>query len=349
MIGSEPLIAFLPTFLVASPNSGWILPTALVLLAGTGAYSVFRYLLEAQGAPDHLQNNNNASGIEAPDEMPHARTRSSTPITRERALVRDGGTLSNFVDLPQLDQLPIGNIREIIAPQHFDDLPDSIDAGLLAAIDQLLDETDSEAKLVSLKTVAGFRVRNAVDALSQVALYDHSSYLRAKAVASLADLDHPSVFPPIVLACADSSREVRAAAARALVKVTFDRGDEWIRAALSEEKHVSRQIARAAVEGGIAERSFDRLTMRDERAVYEGVALVVLLTMTGETEKLLEAIRGHKDTATRLALLHAVRVANVAAVVPDLTAFIAAEPLNSVIADKARETVLGICPAPLIV
>jgi hypothetical protein len=163
----------------------------------------------------------------------------------------------------------------------------------------------------------------------------------------LADFDHQSVFETIVLSCADPSREVRAAGARALVKVTFDRGDEWARFALGDDKYLRRQVARAAVEAGLAERSFDRLTLRDERSVYEAFALVYLMVKADETEKIFDAIAGHRDTKTRIALLHILKVANVAEVIPPLSALIAAEPMSSVVADKAREVLLAINALPV--
>ena len=257
----------------------------------------------------------------------------------------------NYSESLEINHLPIGKIDSISSPTPFSELEDSDDEGLLAAIDELQDDSDadSEFRLIALRVLAGFRNRNSVDELSQIALYDLSSNLRAKAVMMLADFDHESVFEPIVLACADPSREVRAAAARALVKVSFDRSDAWTRIALAEDQYMSRQVARAAVEAGIAERSFDRLVLSDEKAVEEAFALVYLLIRTGETEKLFEAIRDHRDLKTRVALLHAVRVANVAEVIPSLTAFIAAEPMGSVVADKAREALLGINAMPVAV
>jgi len=245
--------------------------------------------------------------------------------------------------------LPISRIDGITVPHSIEALDESRDEGLLAAIDELQDDADADAdiRMIALRVLAGFRSSNSVEALSQIALYDLSTTLRAKAVGMLADFDHESVFEAIVLSCADPSREVRAAGARALVKVTFDRGDEWARFVLSDDRYMSRQVARAAVEAGLVERSFDRLTLNDERSVYEAFALVYLLIKTGETDKIIHAIREHRDTKTRLAILHILKVANVAEVIPHLTALIAAEPISSVVADKARETLLGITAMPV--
>ena len=220
---------------------------------------------------------------------------------------------------------------------------------MLAAIDEVQDDSDadSEFRAVALRVLAGFKTRNSAEALSQIALYDLSSNLRAKAVGMLADFDHQSVFETIVLSCADPSREVRAAGARALFKVTFDRGDEWARLALGNDRYLCRQIARAAIEAGLAERSFDRLTLRDDKSVYEAFALVYLMVKAGEIEQIFEAIANHRDLKTRVALLHILKVANVAEVIPPLSAFIGAEPISSIVGDKAREVLLGITGLPV--
>lgn len=305
----------------------------------------------------------------SPNETSFAREDQQSPMSRNREVLgrpagaptrtelahhasNDTSNFSkNYAESLEINHLPIGRINSISEASPIEELEDSDDEGLLAAIDEVQDDSDadSEFRLIALRVLAGFKNRNAIDELSQIALYDLSSNLRAKAVMMLADFDHESVFEPIVLACADPSREVRAAGARALVKVNFDRGDAWTRFAHSDDRFMSRQVAKAAVEAGIAERSFDRLVLNDEKAVHEAFALVYLLVRTGETDKLFEAIRDHRDLKTRVALLHALRVANVAEVIPQLSAFIAAEPMGSVVADKARETLLGINAMPVSV
>ena len=289
------------------------------------------------------------------DRSRTATRRAATPATKadlaESASSDASNFSKNYAESLEINHLAIGRINSISMPMPVEDLEDSDDEGLLAAIDELQDDSDadSEFRLIALRVLAGFKNRNSIDELSQIALYDLSSNLRSKAVMMLADFDHESVFEPIVLACADPSREVRAAGARALVKVSFDRASAWTRIALADDQFTSRQVARAAVEAGIAERSFDRLVLNDEKAVEEAFALVYLLIRTGETEKLFEAIRDHRDLKTRVALLHAVKVANVAEVIPSLSAFIAAEPMGSVVADKAREALLGINAMPVAV
>jgi HEAT repeat protein len=336
--------------------SGVYLAAALVLLAGLGVY-VFLRVRGAASKPDRESALAGiADAVSTEDSNDRSRTatkRSSTFPTKAELAHSASSDASNFsknyAESLEINHLPIGRITTITAASPFEELEDSDDEGLLAAIDEVQDDSDvdSEFRLIALRVLAGFRARNAVEELSQIALYDLSSTLRAKAVMMLADFDHESVFEAIVLACADPSREVRAAGAKALVKVTFDRANAWTRFATSDDQYLSRQVARAAVEAGIVERSFDRLVLSDEKAVHEAFALFYLLIKTGETDKMFDAIRDHRDVKTRVALLHVIKLANVAEVIPSLTAFIAAEPMGSVVADKAREALLAINAIPV--
>lgn len=310
---------------------------ALLLIGGVGVFLFFRSRggVAAKDAAAPVAARPVAELRTPPDRKPSPRPhKTPKPPTEDAANIRD---------------LPISGLDGLDAPHAVKSLADSNDEGLLAAIDEVQDDSDadSEFRSIALRVLAGFKNQNSIEALSQIALYDLSTNLRTQAVGMLADFDHESVFETIVLACADPSREVRAAGARALVKVTFDRGQEWARFALADDRFAARQVARAAVEAGLVERSFDRLTLKDEKAVYEAFTLVYLLVKTGETEKVFDAIRDHRDTKIRLALLHILHVANVAEVIPQLSAFIAAEPMSSVVADKARETLLGITAMPV--
>ena len=192
----------------------------------------------------------------------------------------------------------------------FDPLLISNDESLISAIEQTYDEfeEDEQVRELAVRVLAAFKTRNSVEALSQVALYDLSSNVRSKAVAILADYDHESVFETILSACADPTREVKAAAARALFKVSFDRSDAWTRISESGDTYKMKHAARAAIAGGLLERSFDRLIHQDSKVVYEAVALVALLINAGETDEIFKAIEYHRHTGVKLALLHVIKV-----------------------------------------
>lgn len=330
--------------------------TELLIVAAIGVFGAGLFNFSWKKKSDESTIGQKRDIDSKPIERQRRYDRKATEKHNKESLARTASDTSanfskSYASSEDISHLPITRINGISEPSLFEALPESDDPDLLDAIDQLSedDEADSDAeiRMLAIRILNRFKTSNSVAALSQVALYDLSATLRSKAVAILSEFDHESVFDTIILACADPSREVRAAGARAMVKLTFDRGDAWSRAAHSKDVLFSRQVARAAVESGIAERSFDRLVMRDEKAAYEAFALVYLLIRTGETEKIFDAIRSHNDIKTRLALLHSIKAANIAEIIPDLSKFISDEPMTSQVADKAREALLGITAVPV--
>lgn len=239
----------------------------------------------------------------------------------------------------EYSRLPINSFTGLKPAALFGELPTSDDSGLFSAIDQALDENDDdvEVRMLAMRVLAAFKTYESMDALSQIALYDLSVHLRSKAVSTLADFDHESVFETIVLACSDPTREVRAAASRAIVKLSFDRADAWVRIIESGDQSRISQAAAAAVEAGLAKLSFERLAHRDERVAYEAFTMAVLLVRGGEAAALFEAIWKHRDPKVRLALLQVLKAADDVSIRPQLEALIAAGSLPAELIDKAKE------------
>ncbi|MCY7377586.1 MAG: HEAT repeat domain-containing protein [Pyrinomonadaceae bacterium] len=209
------------------------------------------------------------------------------------------------------EYLPVFSIRRLELARSFDDLPISGDDALMDAIEQTHDELeeDSEVRELAVRILAAFKTRNSVEALSQVALYDLLANLRSKAVTILSEFDHESVFEAVLMACADPTREVRAAAARALTKLTFDRADAWTRITeLDAEEGRIVTAARAAMESGFVDMSFDRLVHQDRKYAYEAFTLMALLIKAGETEKIFNALGNHRDMNVRKAVLHTIKI-----------------------------------------
>lgn len=213
-------------------------------------------------------------------------------------------------DLDSTIPLPVFSFNRIEPSTSYTQLPLSNEEALISAIEQTQDEyeEDEEVRDLALRILAAFRTKNSLEALSQIAIYDLSSSLRSKAISVLTDFDHESVFETILLGCADPTREVRAAAARGLTRLSFDRTDAWTRLLETSEKGRMRQIARAAIEGGFVERSFDRLIHRDKKYAYEAFVLLALIIKSSDVEVLMEALRNHKDPKVRLAILHVFKV-----------------------------------------
>lgn len=248
--------------------------------------------------------------ISAKPVITHAKPAVATSLDRSDSLNLDLKIFQEKMRKLQYAQLPINSFDNLSPAKLYEPLPLSNDQSLTNAIEQANEEfeEDETVRDLALRILTAFRTRNSVESLSQIALYDLSSNLRSKAVSTLTDFDHESVFEPILLACADPTREVRAAAARGLFRLNFDRADAWKRIIESNDEFRMSHAARAATESGIVVKSFDRLVHDDLKVAYEAFALVALLIRAGETQEIFEAIKSHKDERVRFALLHVLKV-----------------------------------------
>ncbi|MDQ3801251.1 MAG: hypothetical protein M3384_17660 [Acidobacteriota bacterium] len=240
--------------------------------------------------------------------------------------------------------LPVFGFQKLKPASPFDALPISNDEALLSAVEQTQEEyeEDEEIRDLAVRILQAFKTRNAVEALSQVALYDLSSTLRSKSVSILAEFDHESVFEAILLASADPTREVRAAAARAFTRLSFDRADAWTRITESGEAGKMRHAARAAIEGGYVERIFDRLVHRDSKYAYEAVALIAMLIKAGETDVVFEKLKTSKDAMLQRAILHVIKISDEQSVLNELYALLEQENLSPGLKKSVDQTIEAI-------
>lgn len=260
-----------------------------------------------------LRKHNNIINKKRPKRNSAAKTLSKEKVAQLAKLNQaqlEAAAKIKDIQLAGLSDLPFSNIFRLEYPHLSDALQTSDDEGLIEAIDQVLDEfnEDEEMKEVAMRILAASRARNSVEALAQVALYDLSANVRSKAIEFLSEFDHHTVFETIIIACADPTREVRAAAARGLTRLSFNRGDAWARAALLDDQGRKRQIARAAIEGGLVERYFDRLIHSDMKQAYEAFALMTLLLKARETDPIANALEDHQNNTVRIALIHVIKV-----------------------------------------
>jgi hypothetical protein len=245
---------------------------------------------------------------EKQSKLPNSKILGGTGTNGSQEIVVN--TTTKDVQLLNKKDLPVYQIRELEMPNPFQPLPTSNDEALMGAIEQINEETEEDETIrdLAVRILTMFKTRNSVEALSQVALYDLSTSLRVKAVLTLSEFDHESTFETLLLACADPTREVRAAAARALTKLSFDRADAWARIAECGEDWRMIQSARAAIESGFVERYFDRLISNDFKQCYEAFSLMTLLIRAGETDLIFQAINENRDINVSLALLQVVKV-----------------------------------------
>jgi HEAT repeat protein len=125
--------------------------------------------------------------------------------------------------------------------------------------------------------------------------------VRAAAVTSLGNIGHETVFPSVLIAMADEAREVRAAAARALSRLSFDRADAYVRVWETADEVTLRHLASACVGAGLANQALSRLASDDRRQAYEAFSLLSLVAKGGQADLILRVVEEHKDLNVRLA------------------------------------------------
>lgn len=166
-----------------------------------------------------------------------------------------------------------------------------------------LQDADVEARAAAARHLAQFHVQSSVEALRQLAASDPEPAVRSAAVTSLGEIEHESIFAPVLMAFADEAREVRAAAARSLSRMNFDRSEGYVRLIETADAETLRNVASACLKAGMVGQAIDRMISEDRRLAYEAFSLLSLLAKANETEPLLEAINSHPETGVRLALI----------------------------------------------
>ena len=193
-----------------------------------------------------------------------------------------------------------GEIIDLDPVRAIEQLPEWLDDETLASALERLESVDVEARIAAAQSLAQFQVQRAVDALSAMASNDTAPAVRAAAVNSLGIINHESVFVAVLLGLADGSREVCAAAARALSRLSFERADAYARVIETADPVTLRCVAHACIASGMAARAIDRLASDDRRQAYEAFSMVTLLVKADETKPVFHAIENHPDVDVRL-------------------------------------------------
>ena len=204
-----------------------------------------------------------------------------------------GDALSVIEQITQLE--PASFVEEL--PEHSDD--EQLNRAL-----SLLGSVDVQERAEALKALAQFRVRSSVEAITRLARHETEPNLRAIAIFSLGAIDHESVFAAILIGMADESREVRAAAARALNRLSFDRADAYIRVIETSDEETITNVAKACIQAGIVSQNVDRVASSDYRQAYETFSLICLLAKANMNDPILNAIVDHPNMDVRLKAVH---------------------------------------------
>ena len=219
----------------------------------------------------------------------------------------------------------------------FEELPETADdEKFVSALEQVQSEALSE-RTGAIKTLGLFPVKSSIAALARVARMDPESSLKALAVSSLAFINHESVFPSILIAMADESREVRAAAARSLSRLSFDRADAYIRVTETDDNESLCDVADACIKAGIATQSINRMSTGDHQA-YESMAVVSLLVKAKRFEPLLDAMTNHTDLDVRLVAIHILGLSGDSSVIEPMRDLVE-ESHNDVVGDALLEAI----------
>jgi HEAT repeat protein len=181
-----------------------------------------------------------------------------------------------------------------------EDLPESSPDEAFAETLAKAESQDVTERTQAVKDLAQFHIQSSVSMLSTIACCDLEPPLRALAIAGLASINHESVFPAILIGMADESREVRAAAARALSRLEFDRADAYVRVIETADDDLLKQVASACIRSGIVAQNIDRLASNDRRQAYESYSLICLLAKAGMIEPVIEAVHSHQKIEVRL-------------------------------------------------
>lgn len=167
-----------------------------------------------------------------------------------------------------------------------------------------IESIDADERAAAIKMLVQYRVQKSIEAIAKVARHDSEPSLRSLATTSLGSLNHESVFPTILIGMSDEAREVRAAAARTLNRLSFDRADAVARVVESGDAEMIQSVARAVVNSGMLAQNIDRLANSDHRQAYETFTLISVLAQGNMAEPVVHAITTHSRTDVKLKLVH---------------------------------------------
>jgi HEAT repeat protein len=210
----------------------------------------------------------------------------------------------------------------------FEELPPGDEDEELAKSLAGLEGADEAARILVAQELALHPVQAAVSTLTSMVIEDSEPSVRAAAVASLGSIDHESVLGPVLIGLSDESRIVRAAAARTLTSLHFDRADAYVRAMETADSAMLRKVAQACVSTGIVGQAVDRLASEDRRQAYEAFSLFSLLARAGETQPIIDVIETHRDEEVSLCAVRVLNMAGQSDVVPKLRELAARESLS---------------------
>jgi HEAT repeat protein len=220
----------------------------------------------------------------------------------------------------------VADARELVPFTDVEALPESLDDKNLAVALAQLTDAHAEVRVSAARALGQFRVWSSIRALTSIVSSDKSAGARAAAVTSLGNINHVDVFAHLLIAFSDEAREVRAAAARSLSRLSVDRSLALVRLLELEDETIARAVARACIKTGMVSKAVDKLTNPDRRQSYEAFLLLSLLVKANETQAISDAARRCQDSETRLAALRLFGLPELSALTPETLPEMTSEP-----------------------
>ena len=213
----------------------------------------------------------------------------------------------------------------------FEELPPGDDNVDLKQALANLEGADEATRISVAQELALHPAQSAVSCLTAMVINDGEPSVRAAAVSSLGSIDHETVFAPVLIALGDESRIVRAAAARTLTSLHFDRAEAYVRVMETADVEMLRRVAHACVNTGIVAQAVDRLASEDRRQAYEAFSLFSLLARAEETQPITDAIENHRDDEVRLCAVRVLSMSGQSSVVPRLREIAARDDISETV------------------
>jgi HEAT repeat protein len=320
-------------------RDAWERSSAARTLGQVGSPSSLTFLIEALHDPDSVVRNLAVSSLGAlkmpaaigalldiarrhPDIPPSLLSQTLSACSVESLGYLDSST----AETPPLAEGQVGGDPPEFEPfKSFEDLPEgNEDAELTVALGQL-ENADEQTRGRVVRQLGTHHAQRSVSALSSIVINDLDPAVRAAAVSSLGAIDHESVLAPVLIGLADESRIVRAAAARTLTSLHFDRADAYVRVMETSNQETLQHVARACISTGLVAQAVDRLASEDRHQAYEAFSLFSLLARAKDVQPIIDVIENHKDEDVRLCAVRVLNVAATSEVAPRLRQMVASE------------------------
>lgn len=222
--------------------------------------------------------------------------------------------------------VPTSETNDLISFSELEELPESLDDENFAGALARLEDADEEVRASAARALGQCRAWRSVEALISTAEDDKSATVRATAVTSLGSINHESVLAHLLIAFADDARDVRAAAARALSRLSIGRAAAFVRMLETADDIMIHRVARACIKTGMVSQAIDKLNSPDRRQGYEAFLLLSILEKAEETEAISNAARRCQDNETRLAALRLFGLPELPTLAPEPSTKTASEP-----------------------